>query len=82
MDLHVDPQVLYWDTDDDNANLYYQLLWIQLSEKEPISGFQTIREYMEEYNEEMDILLNRLEMAEVNTEQYIDYLLNSEPILL
>ena len=80
--LHVDPQVLYWDTDDDNANLYYQLLWIQLSETEPISGFQTIREYMEEYNEEMDLLLNRLEMAEVNTEQYIDYLLNSEPILL
>jgi len=35
---------------------------------------------MEEYNEEMLALLNRMEMVEVNTEQYIDYLLNSEPI--
>ena len=78
--LNVAPQVLYWDTDDNNTNLYYQLLWIQLTEKEPILGVQAIQTYMEEYNEEMLALLNRMEMVEVNTEQCIDYLLNSEPI--
>lgn len=78
--LNVAPQVLYWDTDDDNTNLYYQLLWIQITKKEPILGAQAIQTYMEEYNNKMFTSVNRMEMAEVNTEQYIDYLLNSEPI--
>ena len=33
--LGVNPRILLWDTEDDNANLYFQLIWTQLMEDDP-----------------------------------------------
>lgn len=64
--LHINPQILFWNVEDDNTNLYYQLMWMQLMGKNPAEGYCEIKTYMEEYYEEMDDLLDKVFFEEIN----------------